>query len=1170
MPSLPEQLESLISSSNLTADLDGQIGSITTAASTLSSLISSPPTEIDDLISGLSNISVDNIQLPDNFLSGFSSISDVIPTDLSSVTGSLDSVISGITDVVDIDVLDDIQSFIQCLENLSALAEIDFSQFKFTSSSESSATSTSTASGTGSGSTGETSGGETGGSAGSGSGEGGVGTGTGESGAGASTTASESKTVVAVKNISEMMDNVPETFNAQNAVGFLRDVLKGLPRANAKMGHLPIYDDVLQLLNTTITFSEMDASGLQTHIQTTLTSLATALDRDGLKSVHEISQLVTDIQSKIDFDQLSTQGTQVAVAMEQIATAVEASDISTIDAQITTINNSLDVLLPQLETISSNVLSTDIAKFNKNLPKLNIRLDQSMRRLQRMLQAPAAADFFVIIDDLIQQGISQSGIDDLTNGVKSLFENLTKVVSLLNASVVKDALSTVTGGLGSALDAFDTALLQVTSSVSAVFDEVDNALDVVDTASFRENVENALQEVQDTIETIIDTLFTPIRTAVTAAVNLLESAVDSFDPEQIKNAIQNIIDQITSIFSSQEVMDAIQLIKTTIETVTEQIQAASFTPIVDGVVTGIDGVKDVFQLVNPAILSDSLKQQIQSAVDSLPEDLEQPIDTLTSELDQLIDEGPKPLILQIQEPVESLAKQLKEISPDKLVGNDLFTEYENLLSDLADFTPSTLLTPIQEALSDLKDEISRQIDLATLLKPVEDLYDEVVAQMDQLDPAAIIEPINEQISDLSTGFLEILPEETVFEILDKVVSGVETGRDFVGEIKSLLDKILEMIASLVDPETQLTQWLQPTLSLVDGLPDIPGIDTTFTTISQNIDKLKKSGITTQISQAVTPLQTALDDLDPQTLQNRLTAAHVRLNRSTIEALPASSQRTALLSLLDRFNPIDPPLSRVFNTLQETRTGLQTSLTTIDTALANWDDRFFASGSTFNAMQLSSVTSQTVKDLMKQSIEDHVIKPVGKLFSSISSAFGALDDPIEELQNFIDEIDDLFADITEGPGSLGEIQDILEGLVERISNLNLDFLEQELDEVFDAVKQKFDDINPKPLREALQALMDDTLDLIDVEQVLPQTEVQQIDTTYSTTIATLTALNPNTIITDIVQPAFDEKIEPILKLFDLTEPIEVLLERMDGLAEELNTELDKVDNSYQGLMQAVPV
>ncbi|WP_300455944.1 hypothetical protein [Desulfobacula sp.] len=1176
MASLPEQLQSLISSSGILADLDGQIGSITSAASTLSNLINSPPEEIDDLIKGLSNISLTNIRLPDNFISGFSGISDVIPTDFNSITGGLDSVLSGINNVLDVNVLTSIQAFIQCLETLSVLIEMDFSRFQFTASgsppaslaeASESPTSSSAAGGPAASeplATGN--GGSEGGAEDSGS----QGSGTAEANAGASVDASASGAVVATKNISALVGAFPTPFNAENAVGFFRDVLKGIPRDNVNMSHVPVYDDVFLLLNTGVGFSEMDSSGIQTHIQNTLTSLTTALDRDGLKPVHDLSKQVNDILVKIDFNELGTQSIQVASAMEEIATGLEANDITGMDDQLRVVDTSLDILLPLLDSLRDTVLENELVQLNQSLSKLSSGLNQSMLQLQRLLKPPATADFFVIIDDLIQQGIHQSGIQELTKAAENLFKQMTDMLALLNTSVVKDALSAVTNSLGDALDTFDSAMLQVTSTVSAVFDDVQNALDLIDTVTFQESVENALQEIHDTIKSVIDQLFTPIRTAVTSAVDLIESAVDSFHPEQIKATIQDMIDQMTAIFSSQEVMDAIHLIKSTIETITEQLQAASFTPVVDGVVTGIDGVKDVFQLVPSSLLSDDLKQQIQTAINALPQDLEQPIHTLTSELDNLIEEGPKALLLQLQEPVKSLAAQLNEISPDKLIGNDLFKEYDNLLKDLADFTPSTVLTPIQTALTHLKEEISRQIDLVTLLKPVEDLYDGMAQQLTQLDPSAIVEPINNKINEMTTSFLDILPEESVFEILEKIVSGLESARAIVTEIKSLVDTLTGMVTELANPEAQLTQWLQPVLDQVDNLPEIPGIDITLNQMSQNVDTLKKTGIMSQISQAVTPLQTALDTLDPQTIHPRLLAAYGRLNPSAIDVLPPGPQKTALLSIRGRFNPVSPPVNLVFGKLRETQTGLQTTLSNTENLLADWEDRFFGTDSSFRALQLDNPTSQTVKDMMKQSIQDHTIKPISNLFSSITTAFSAFDGPVNRLQGFVDAMDDLFSDIVEGPGSLGEIQTILAGMVDRIRNLNLDFLEQELKDVFTAVKQKFNDINPKPLRESLQTLLDNTLALIDVEQVLPHAEVQAIDHTYAETLLKLGALNPDTLISEVVQPAFDEKIEPILTLFDLTDPIAVLLERMDGLAEELDIELNKVDTAYQGMMQAVPI
>ncbi len=1174
MPSLPEQLQRLISSSTLSTDLQGQIGSITTAAATLGNLVDSPPGEIDDLINGLTHIPLTHLQLPDDFLRGFSSLAQVVPGDLTDITGNLDTLMAGMGEVLDVSVLESIQAFMLCLGRLSPLIEMDFKKFQWGSTPPGSPSLAQGIPGT----TGELEGSEAHDSGGS---EGGAGEPAGhdpaehnpvsvEADNSPAIEPLESRAVVATKNISEILGAFPTPFNGENALLFFRDVLRGLPRDNAKMAHIPVYDDVLQLFDTALEFSQMDSVGLVTHIQNTLTSLATALDREGLKPVHDLTRRGSELLVRIDFDQLGLDSIQVAEALEEIAAALDSEDISGIDTQLLMLHTALDTLSPQLESIQASVLDNELAQMDRSLVKFSRNMDQSLQRLQRILKAPAAADGFVIIEDLIQQGLHQSGIQDLTVAAENLFKHMGDILGLLNTARVQQALTSVTTGLDAALEGFDTVLLQVTRRVSQVFDEIDHALDSINTAGFQETVENALQEIETRIASVMEQFFTPLRDVITSGVDLIASAVDSFDPERIKATIQNVIDQITGIFSSPQVLEGIQLIKSTIETVTEQLQAVSFAPIAEGVVTGIEEVKKVFQLVEPALLSESLTRQLQTAITALPGDLEQPIHRLTSELDRLIQEGPKPLILKIQVPVASLAAQLHEISPDRLVGNELFNAYETLLTDLAGFTPSTLLIPVQNALTELKAEIVRQMDLNALFQPLEEAHQGLVGQLNQLDPRTIIQPINQQIGQMTTGFLDLVPEESLFEIVEHLISGLESARAFVDEVKHLLSTLTGMATGLADPETQLTLWLQPVLDQVDTLPEIPGIEITFQTISQNIDQLKKAGLMAQIDQALLPLQTALGSLDLETLQNRLFAVNARLNRSAIEALAPSTQKTDLLALVDHLSLVSPRLGRVLSKLEETHTRLQTLLDNREGMLAHWDDRFFGTEACLSALQLGQAGPQTVKEMIRESIQAHTIQPISKLFSSLATAFSAFDGPVNELQQFVDGLDGLFSDILEGPGSLGEIQKTLQGLVDRIRNLNLDFLEQALDRVFNSVKQKFDDINPRPLRDSLQALLDNTLDLIDVQQLLPYSQVEQIDRSYGEAISALTALNPNTLISEIVQPAFDEKIEPILKLFDLTDPISLLLERMDGLAQELKSELDKVDTAYKAMMQAVPL
>lgn len=1173
MTSLPEQLQGLLTDSGISTEIGDQIGLITGAASTIGELIKDPPEEVAGLSGGLGEIAIPGIQLPQELVNGFSGISSAIPTDPGSITGSLDHVLSGVSSAANLEVLGTISEFLQCLEHATVLLETDFSRFRLdneTSSAGKAAPAADPEPESGDfpgGALGSDPSAPEGDSTPAHAPEAG-----GDTDTPAKDPTEENTGVAAAKNISQVLAVLPDPFNAQNAVVFFRDLLKGLPRNNAQMRHIPVYDDLVGLLDTASLFSRMDAAGCQAHIETTLHNLADTLDREGPKAVQNLSLLLSRVQEKIDLAGLSTQTTAITLALDEFARAVAAHDLGTIDAALASADTALDLILPRMEDIRDNVLDQELLELNRSLADVYHDLNCAMQGLNRMLAPPAMDSAISLIENLVETGMVQaeSGIEELTRAASELFGHLTELISLLNAQKVTQALDTLAGGLETALASFDTAMAQVTGSVSSVCDQVDNALDAVDIQGVRQDVEAALEQINTSITSVVENLFAPAATAVSSAVGAIKTAVDSFDPEQIKTSLEDLIDQITAIFSAPQVLDTVNLIKTTIETVTDQIQAVSFTPVVDPVVDGIQGVETVLEKVPAALVSDSLKQALADALDSLPDDLAPAIDALTAELDDLMEAGPESLILQIREPVAAMADQLNEISPAALLKSTLSHEYQDLMDNLAGFTPSRVLTPVADALDDVKQRVREQMDLDPLFTPLETAYTEMSDCLDQLNPAVIIDPVNQQIQTLTSGMLDALPEERVFHGLDSLVSGLEIAREGMAEIRSMVDKLAQMKDALSDPQVQLTQWLEPVLDQVDTIPQIPGLDTVLDRISSSVDQLDAAGLTTRITDTLTPVRTLLTDLDPGTAHADLTAAYARLNQTAIQALPETSQKTALLALLDRFNPTAPLWTRVFGQLDDTRIRLQHTLDNTGSRLSDWDDRFFTAQGPFAELRGISSSGTAVNTLMRQGIEDHIIAPAGRLLAAAAGAFTAFDGPVAQLQTFVDEVDSLFADILDGPGSIGQIKDTLTDMVSRIESLNLDFLEAELSEIFDTVKEKMDALSPAGIRTDLQSILDETMDLIDIGQVLPGGQVQKLDTTYGATLQKLSELNPDALILAVVQPVFDEKIEPILKLFDLTGPIDALLERLGSLARELNTELTRVNAAYKEMLTAVPL
>ena len=88
-------------------------------------------------------------------------------------------------------------------------------------------------------------------------------------------------------------------------------------------------------------------------------------------------------------------------------------------------------------------------------------------------------------------------------------------------------------------------------------------------------------------------------------------------------------------------------------------------------------------------------------------------------------------------------------------------------------------------------------------------------------------------------------------------------------------------------------------------------------------------------------------------------------------------------------------------------------------------------------------------------------------------------------------------------------------------------------------------------------------------MLPQADLDELDGAYHTAVQKLEALDPKKIVTDVLQPAFDSTIPPLLTGFDLSPTLDTLVNKLESLKTELAQELDKVNEAYQKMLHAAP-
>jgi len=405
--------------------------------------------------------------------------------------------------------------------------------------------------------------------------------------------------------------------------------------------------------------------------------------------------------------------------------------------------------------------------------------------------------------------------------------------------------------------------------------------------------------------------------------------------------------------------------------------------------------------------------------------------------------------------------------------------------------------------------------------------------------------------------------------VDHAVQRVKSAIDTAASVTSALKKFRDILHGLADPQTQLDAWLAPVLAKLDGLGDTSAMQAPLTSISASVDGLTLAAVTAKVTLAVDPLVSALNSLNPQTRWTAVVQAIRAIPAAQVDALPASAQKNQLKAALARLDPSAPATSAPYQTLAGLLQNIANANVGLATALADWDTRYTASDAVLGGLRGLNATPAQFKQWIHDAVTTELIKPLAGIFSLASPAFEILDALAGELQTLMTDIQSKVAELLQGVAALTSIRDSLQQLIDRIKNFNLDFLRDSLKALFDNLRAKMDAVNPANLAQALDTIFKEVLDSLGVDLFLPPDAVATIDADYLKLIDTLKSLDPGNLVTNVVQDEFDKDVLPLLDTIDMSDPLHRIGERLSSLASELKTELDKVEDAFEAMIQAIP-
>ncbi len=1140
MPTLFENIGSTLEGNDLFERIAGQAGSLTSAIEALATFAAHPPTSVQDLIQGLGNVSLPEIDLG-GFSDSVSVLAGAVPGDLSSMTGPLETAMGGLHGQLSSNIVEKMNAFLAAARAIRELSTTDFSSL-FSEGTPSGKRGASTPP-------------------------------PGHSPPGKTETGSGSepweRRTAAVNHVSDGLSKLPSPFNVPACIVFMRDQLKAMPRDLVHVRQIPYLDEFTHLLTTVVALREKDATGLRDHIRDTLEGLALFLKETGEKPLTLLTGELSSLLSQLETALLREKMDALINHLQRITANVNAGSLSGAGGDIEGAGAVLDTLMPKVSSLSADLFGGQVESVTRTFQRLPLSMDRSMRRVVQVAQPANQLKLMEGMALGLSGAIEASRPEAMTEEIRGFLTQAVKALDLLDASALRDPLRAAADGARSTVDGLDDLLSRAASQVAILFDQVDQALAHIDVTALTDSIEDAFREFGDGLKVQVANLFDPVREAISAGVTEIDTVISGFDPEDVIDALKKLLSDLTSVLAAPEVTEALGKIRQAIETAAQQIEALSFQPVTDQVVEGIGEVTTALKGVDPSQLNPALKIALNAAVAVLPKDLSPLTDPLVDEFGQLIETGPKPILQLIQKQPEKLLNQIRQYSPDQLIGDQLSKPFQRVIEELEKFKPSQLLQPVQEALDGFKDQLRQRVDPGQLLAPLEDLFNQCMAQFDKLKPGELIKPLEGIISDAIDQLIDALPVDEFLEIFDDLLARIEGVTGLARGIRSLVETITGMLNALEDPEGQLRTWLNSILALIDGMGDVSTLQPSFDRVAAGVNRLKASSLRAALESAILPLKAGLAQLGPRTSLNALSAAYRNIRREAVMALPDSAEKTALAALLDRFNPLDPDFARVFEGLEAWREDLSTHEAAFRSLLDHWDLRFHGPAGPLADFVRPAVTAEDLRGILQEAMEQEVIRPLGHMAGVLAVFSSAARGPLQEITLFIQELETKVESLLLGPDSLGGIRDTLDGLVQRLRDLDLQFLVRELQEVFDGVKARLQAVSPSAIRALVENTFNEALDLLDLSQLLPQTEIDRIDETYQKIIEDLKKLDPKKIIVEVVQPEFEEKVMPILETFDLSELMARVIEWVDRLDEELRDDLEEVDKAYGDMLNAVP-
>jgi len=971
-----------------------------------------------------------------------------------------------------------------------------------------------------------------------------------------------------VASAKAIVDALPADLSAKPLLTWLHAKVGVMGRSKPYVRAIPLLDDIRDPLDSLVRWDGLDGVGFSAELNASLQAIGELVTQDTQGALmapfsKPDAQAAMAALPAVAFRQHAD---ALADALQAMTQAVAANDAARLATELTKAQMAASGLDDDLTIIAAQ--TTELDALQQGLLASPDALETRVARLLLLLSPPAT--FSDLTDNLGTatlptqlSGQVLAPVNAFMGRIQEMADNLLRIIDV--AEVLQPVTNTVQQ-IHDAIEQVEQAVVQLMSTAHAQFAQAQSAISSIGLTQVADQAEAAMDTAVHTIRDTVLAGVKPATDALTQAVQAIEGVLGSFDPEQLTEPVRSALQAVRDIFESDdsEVKQALAQIKK-LKTIAGKLDQLSFEPVANEVIGAIQTIQKALEGLDQTNLPDPMPSLIREAMSVLPDSIKPITDPLISELAELIEQGPVPLLSELKDLPKPLFEEIRKLEPKTLLGDRLGTPFEEVREKLADFQPDQWIDKLETELKAVRERIRAAADPRGVLQPLNTAFDQFMAQLEQFKPGDLLKPVTDGIEGALQQLDGVLPDLGFMADLQALLARVHAVSQFLKDGVAVMQHFADKIAALTDPSASLDQWLDEILA---KLTDVAALQPGFIAISQAVTGANANGLNAAWQSGSGDFRAALMQMDARAQLGKLVMRRQAL--LTAMNAPGVSINVAIArTWVTDFKPDAPARSAGFLSAAQWLDGLKQADAHLAEVLTGWDARYLPAEGPLGTLTPVSPAVADVRSWLREAVQRQVGAPLRLLLGQLSGVGQVLQTivaPLATLANGVADRLDLF---TNTIGGLPQLYADLQGLLKRLSEIDLDQLSEEVNALYDTLLDQARALDPRKLEQTLSDKFNELLKTLSVDTFIPKDLREGIRTDYEKVRKIVDTLDPQLLLVEPMQAIYEKDILPLLDVFDISETVQALVDFLLALDEKLGEQMDRVDTAYLAMLAAAP-